>query len=94
MQRGDLCFVSGVSGYLGSWIARELAERGFRVRGSVRSLDDAGRVAALRQLLPGVELVGADLRREDGWSRAFGLHCRRQGKTAAAQHTTAANAAS
>ncbi|MCU0919249.1 MAG: NAD-dependent epimerase/dehydratase family protein [Burkholderiaceae bacterium] len=70
MQRGDLCFVSGVSGYLGAWIAKELADRGFRVRGSVRSLDDTVRVAALRKLLPGVELVAADLRREESWPQA------------------------
>lgn len=71
MQAGDLCFVSGVSGYLGSWIARELLDGGFRVRGSVRSLGDTERVAALGKLLPGVELVAADLRREEGWSQAI-----------------------
>jgi nucleoside-diphosphate-sugar epimerase len=71
MQPGDLCFVSGVSGYLGSWIAKELLDGGFRVRGSVRSLGDTERVAALRKLLPGVELIAADLRREEGWSRAI-----------------------
>lgn len=70
MQSGDLCFVSGVSGYLGSWIAKELIDRGFRVRGSVRSLDDQERLKALRRILPGVELVAADLRREDGWTEA------------------------
>jgi dihydroflavonol-4-reductase len=71
MQPGDLCLVSGVSGYLGSWIARELLDGGFRVRGSVRSLGDADRVAALHRLLPGVELVAADLRKEAGWSQAI-----------------------
>lgn len=71
MQPGDLCFVSGVSGYLGSWIARELLDGGFRVSGSVRSLGDAERVAALRKLLPGIELVAADLRKEAGWAQAL-----------------------
>lgn len=71
MQPGDLCFVSGVSGFLGSWIAKELMDGGFRVRGSVRSLGDADRVAALRNLLPGVEWVAADLRMEDGGRQAL-----------------------
>lgn len=70
MKNGDLCLVSGVSGYLGSWIAKDLLEKGFRVRGTVRSLDDPGRIATLRQLLPGVELVAADLRQEQGWAEA------------------------
>lgn len=70
MQSGDLCFVSGVSGYLGSWIAKELIDRGFRVRGSIRSLEDSERVAALHRILPGIELVAADLRCSDGWSQA------------------------
>jgi len=70
MQLGDLCFVSGVSGFLGSWVAKELLDGGFRVRGSVRSLDDVERVSALRALLPGVELVAADLRKEVGWREA------------------------
>ncbi len=71
MERGDLCFVSGVSGYLGSWLARELLEQGFSVRGSVRRLDDGPRIATLRQLLPGIELVAADLRRDAGWAEAL-----------------------
>lgn len=71
MQTGDLCFVSGVSGYLGSWIARELIGAGFRVRGSIRDLSDHDRVETLKRLLPGVELVAADLRRETGWLQAL-----------------------
>ena len=71
MQPGDLCFVSGVSGFLGSWIARELLGSGFSVRGSVRNLEDAERLATLSKLLPGVKLVAADLRREEGWSQAI-----------------------
>lgn len=74
MEKGDLCLVTGASGYLGSWLAKDLLERGFRVRGTVRDLGDAGepegRTATLRQLLPGIELVAADLRSEAGWSTA------------------------
>ncbi len=71
MQVGDRCFVSGVSGYLGSWIAKELLAAGFRVRGSIRTLADDHRVSILKRLLPGIELVAADLRQPTGWSQAI-----------------------
>lgn len=70
MQAGDLCLVTGVSGYLASWLAKDLLDRGFRVRGTVRSLADAKRLATLRGLLPGIEIVAADLRSEAGWGDA------------------------
>jgi dihydroflavonol-4-reductase len=38
MQTGDLCLVTGVSGYLASWVAHDLLEDGLRVRGTVRSM--------------------------------------------------------
>lgn len=61
MRPGDLCFVSGVNGFLGSWIARELLQAGLRVRGSVRSFSDENKVSALQSLLPGICLLSADL---------------------------------
>ncbi len=70
MEKGDLCLVTGVSGYLGSWLANQLLEQGSRVRGTVRSLRDDDKVAAVRALLPGVELAAADLRSPDGWRDA------------------------
>src|SRR5262245_6567686 len=70
VKEGDLCLVTGASGYLGSWTAKYLLEQGFRVRGTVRSLDDKARNETLRQLLPGIELVAADLREEEGWGAA------------------------
>lgn len=70
MQAGDLCLVTGVSGYLGSWVARKLVERGFRVRGTVRNVDDAEKVAAVLAILPGIELASADLRSSVGWDKA------------------------
>lgn len=70
MKKGELYLVTGVSGYLASWIAKQLLEQGFRVRGTVRSLGDAARAAELHRLLPGVELVAADLRSPDGWAAA------------------------
>lgn len=70
MESGDLCLVTGVSGYLGSWIAKMLLEQGFRVRGTIRSLGDAEKVAAVEVILPGVELAAADLRSPEGWDAA------------------------
>ncbi len=66
MNKGDLCLVTGVSGYLASWLAKDLLDQGYRVRGTVRDLRDE-RIPVLRTLLPGVELVAADLRREANW---------------------------
>lgn len=67
MQKGDLCLVTGISGYLASWIGHYLLEQGYRVRGTVRDLQ---RVEQLRSLLPGIEIVEADLRKKDGWAEA------------------------
>jgi nucleoside-diphosphate-sugar epimerase len=70
MEVGDLCLVTGVSGYVGSWIAKILTEQGFRVRGTVRNLADREKVTLVTALLPDVELVAADLRATEGWNRA------------------------
>ncbi|WP_261540451.1 NAD-dependent epimerase/dehydratase family protein [Burkholderia multivorans] len=70
MKIGDLCLVTGVSGYLASWIAKQLLDQGFRVRGTVRTLGDESRNNALRRLLPGIALVAADLRSPQGWAEA------------------------
>ncbi len=67
MQPGDLCLVTGGSGFLASWIEKYLLEGGYKVRGTVRSLQDK-KLETLRDLLPGVEFVEADLREERGWS--------------------------
>ncbi|KAA0195812.1 hypothetical protein HAZT_HAZT000170, partial [Hyalella azteca] len=67
--------VSGVSGYVASHIVKLLQESGYRVRGTVRSLKDAARIAPLTQLAKnpkhGLELVEADLVRDDGWDKAM-----------------------
>lgn len=70
MQQGDLCLVTGGSGYLATWIEKYLLEGGYRVRATVRSLQDTEKLQALRSLLPGVEFVEADLRHENGWQAA------------------------
>jgi len=70
MQQGDLCLVTGISGYLASWVGHYLLQEGYRVRGTVRSLSNREQVDKVRELLPGVELVEADLRKEAGWAEA------------------------
>lgn len=71
MRSGDTCLVTGVSGYLGAWIAHHLLEQGFRVRGSVRPSFGDERRAVLRELLPGIDLVEASLDSSVGWAEAL-----------------------
>lgn len=71
MQKGDLCLVTGVSGYLASWLVKQLLEQGYRVRGTVRNVGETDRNEKLLAILPNVELVAADLRSEAGWREAM-----------------------
>lgn len=70
MQKGDLVLITGISGYLATWVAKFLLEEGFRVRGTVRSTKNAQQQEKLQQILPGAEYVEADLRSEEGWDEA------------------------
>lgn len=67
--------VTGISGFLAGHIALQLLQAGYRVRGTVRSLDKAARVAAsLRRAgqtdLAALECVEADLLADAGWDDA------------------------
>lgn len=68
-----LVLVTGAGGYIASHCVREMLEAGYRVRGTVRSLDDERKTSHLRAL-PGaaerLHLVEADLTRDDGWGEA------------------------
>jgi len=70
MQKGDLVLITGISGYLASWIAKQLLEEGYRVRGTVRSFKNSEQQKKLAEILPGAEYVEADLRSEAGWEAA------------------------
>jgi dihydroflavonol-4-reductase len=70
MKKGDLCLVTGITGFLASWIAKYLLEDGYFVRGTVRNLNDVKRISKMRELLPGVEFAEVDLRVESGWTKA------------------------
>ncbi|CAJ0929546.1 unnamed protein product, partial [Mesorhabditis belari] len=73
MMEEKLVLVSGASGYLASWCIKLLLERGYRVRGTVRSLKNPQKVDPVRKLEPTgkrLELVEADLMKDDTWPKA------------------------
>ncbi len=53
--------VTGISGYLTSWIAKQLLEQGHHVRGTVRSTKNSEQQKKLTEILPGAEYVEAAL---------------------------------
>eukprot|EP01035_Chromulina_nebulosa_P021134 gene21134-27386_t len=69
-----LVLVTGVSGYIASWVAHLALKLGYRVRGTVRSLDNEFKIKHLRNLCIGsknsIELVEADLTSDKGWDEA------------------------
>jgi nucleoside-diphosphate-sugar epimerase len=70
----DLILVTGSSGYIATHIVKQLLEKGFRVRGTVRSLKNEKKVAPLRNLVKSpkheIELCEADLLNEQSWTSA------------------------
>ncbi|KAI1278134.1 putative uncharacterized oxidoreductase [Halotydeus destructor] len=70
-----LVLVTGVSGYIGSCIVKQLLEDGtYRVRGTVRSLENEAKIKLIKDIVPDakypIELVEADLLKEDTWPAA------------------------
>jgi len=53
--------VTGVSGYLGGHVVKNLVEKGYTVRGTVRSLNDASKIDEIKKLFPTLKLYEADL---------------------------------
>lgn len=70
----EVTLVTGVSGFIGAHVAKQLLEAGHKVRGTVRSLENEAKIAPLKNLVPNskfpLELVAADLTKDDGWDKA------------------------
>ncbi len=69
-NRDTLVLVTGASGFVAGHCIQALLAEGYSVRGTVRSLANAAKVKHLDKVAPGVELVEADLSRDDGWDEA------------------------
>lgn len=69
-----IVLVTGASGYLAAHIVKVLQDEGYRVRGTVRNLQDETKVKPLKELCPNadhpLELVEADLLKEETWEAA------------------------
>ena len=70
----DPVLVTGASGYIGLFVVKQLLDKGYTVRGTVRDLE---REASLRKTLEEagcdtsrLEFVAADLRNDTGWNGA------------------------
>lgn len=70
----DTVLITGVSGFIGKHLAREFLQHGYRVRGTLRSMEKAGRVRETLSLhadISQLEFAEADLLRDDGWAQAM-----------------------
>ncbi|HZY67940.1 MAG TPA: NAD-dependent epimerase/dehydratase family protein [Devosia sp.] len=73
----DLILVTGASGFVGKWCVVKLLEKGYRVRGTIRSQAKAERVRRTLEALVGpdvlarLELVEADILADRGWAEAM-----------------------
>ena len=70
-----LVLITGISGFLGGHVALALLNAGYRVRGSLRSLEKAPRVIeTLRRAgaeTSGLDFVALDLASDTGWDQAM-----------------------
>ncbi|XP_070545374.1 uncharacterized protein [Ptychodera flava] len=70
----NMVLVTGASGYVAAHVTQQLLRAGYRVRGTVRSLENKAKVEPLRNLCPDakhqLELVEADLLKPDSWKAA------------------------
>ncbi|CAH1782169.1 unnamed protein product, partial [Owenia fusiformis] len=66
--------VTGASGFIASHIIKQLQTSGYRVRGTVRSLENEAKIKPLKELCPDaehqLELVEADLLKPETWESA------------------------
>ena len=68
----QIVLVTGVSGYLGLHVAKALIERGYQVRGTVRSLSKEPSVREALGVTDGsLSFAECDLTSDEGWKEAF-----------------------
>jgi len=65
-----VALVTGVSGYLGGHVVKNLIEKGYNVRGTVRSLSDKSKVDELKKIFPTLKLYEADLLKKGSFDEA------------------------
>ncbi len=74
VKQAPLVLVTGISGFIASWVGYAALKVGYRVRGTVRSLANEDKIKHLRDLCPGsthrTALVEADLTSDKGWDSA------------------------
>lgn len=67
--------VTGAAGYLASWVVKQLIEKGHKVHGTVRSLEDISKVAHLLELAEAMpdqlKLFEADLMQDGSFDAAM-----------------------
>jgi len=71
----DLVLLTGISGFVGSHVALQLLNKGFRVRGSLRNLNKSEKVRKTLEKHGAdtnkLEFVALDLNSDDGWKKAM-----------------------
>jgi nucleoside-diphosphate-sugar epimerase len=75
IPEGDpMVLVTGATGYIATHVIQLLQQQGYRVRGTVRSLENKERISPIHKLCPDsrvpIQLVEADLCNEKGWLEA------------------------
>jgi nucleoside-diphosphate-sugar epimerase len=73
---GNLILVTGASGFVGKWCVVKLLEKGYRVRGTIRSEAKAKQVhdtvaAVVGDAAANLQLVQADILDDTGWAAAM-----------------------
>lgn len=62
--------VTGASGFIAGSVIKQLLVKGYKVRGTVRSIDDQSKVAHLKKEFPKLELFEADLMKDGSFTEA------------------------
>jgi len=74
MSTKELVLVTGATGYLAPHVIKILLDHGYRVRGSVRNLNDQRKIRPLKEIAAKygdrLELVKADLTEMESWTNA------------------------